>query len=204
MLSNDPTRTATERIDALNVVTANGGRQLSSAENWLPADAAGLRAAQLEQFRHDERYHREIARLTVKERFTHMALHFAKYSGYFVEGRTDSELRRLIIDVFVIGVSCANSLNIRIYDHLVDRPAPAGDVDAFGRTLAIAAGRMASACERLDHLETFAYRQTIQDAILEIVGAAISVARHESWDILTETRGRLLRVKEKSIFHGDL
>lgn len=204
MQSNDPTRPAMERVNTLNAVTSDNDVLLSSVDNWLPTNAAGMKAAQFEQFRHDERYHREIARLTVKERFTHMALHFAKYSGYFVEGRTDNDLRRLIIDVFVIGVSCANSLNILIYDHLVDQPAPTGGVNAFGRTLAIAAGRMASACERLDHLETFAYRETIQGAILEILGAAIGVARHEGWDILTETRARLLRVKEKSIFHGDL
>jgi len=36
---------------------------------------------QLEQLRHDEKYHKEICSLSVKNRINHMVLHFAKYSG---------------------------------------------------------------------------------------------------------------------------
>lgn len=207
MLTDITARTVTDRQASSPVAMPNEAivaGQCSQADAWFPTDASGMKAVQLDQFRHDERYHREIARLTVKERLTHMALHFAKYSGYLAEGRSGEDLRRLVVDAFVIGVSCANVLNIRIHDHLAERPEPDGDVLAFGRTLAIAAGRMASACERLDHLEAFAYRQTIQDAVLEILAATIGLARQRDWDILSDVRERLARVKEKSIFHGDL
>ena len=40
---------------------------------------------QLEQFRHDEIYHREISRLTVHQRLNHTALHFSKYAGQIAE-----------------------------------------------------------------------------------------------------------------------
>lgn len=177
----------------------------TAISNWLPTDAEGFRAIQLEQFRHDESYHREITRLTVKERLTHMALHFAKYAGYIADGLDESGMRRLIADVFVIGVSTANSLNMRLYDRLVEE-GPNADVDdvAFARQLTIHAGRMAAACEKLDHLESFPYRDAIQNATIAITSAALSVARHRGWDIGELVRDRLQPVKEKSIFYGDL
>ena len=36
---------------------------------------------QLEQLKHDEKYHRDIHVLPLHQRMNHMALHFAKYSG---------------------------------------------------------------------------------------------------------------------------
>ena len=44
---------------------------------------------QLEQFEHDEKYHREIARLTTHHRLNHMALHFAKYTGQLADAGAD-------------------------------------------------------------------------------------------------------------------
>lgn len=177
----------------------------NAASNWLPTDAPGFRSIQLEQFRHDERYHREISRLTVKERLTHMALHFAKYAGYCAEGLDEEGMRRLVTDVFVIGVSTVNSLNLRLYDLLLaDGPPAETEGPAFGRLLTIQAGRMAAACEKLDHLESFSYRETIRDSAVTLVGAALSVARERGWDIEDLVRQRLQPVKEKSIFHGDL
>ncbi|RYG98845.1 MAG: hypothetical protein EON58_05900 [Alphaproteobacteria bacterium] len=114
-------------------------------------------------------------------------------------------MRRLVADVFIIGVSTANSLNLRLYDLLtVEGPSEDTDSQAFGRLLTIQAGRMAAACEKLDHLESFSYRQTIQDATISMVGAALSVAMARNWGIEDLVRGRLQPVKEKSIFHGDL
>ena len=77
-------------------------------------DAATLNELQWEQHQHDEQYHREIARLTVHERWKHMALHFAKYAGNLVgDVDNDERLQRAVIDTFVIALSTSNTLNIR-------------------------------------------------------------------------------------------
>lgn len=177
----------------------------NAASNWLPTNADGFRAIQLEQFRHDERYHREIGRLSVKERLTHMALHFAKYAGYVAEGLDENGMRRLVTDVFIIGISTANSLNLRLYDLLsAQGPAEVSATAGFNRILTIQAGRMAAACEKLDHLESFPYRETIQSATVALVAAALSVAIDRQWNIEQLVQERLQPVKEKSIFYGYL
>lgn len=177
----------------------------TAVSNWMPADEAGFRTIQLEQFRHDERFHREITRLAVKERLTHMALHFAKYAGYLAEGVDDASYKRVVTDIFVIGVTTANSLNVRLFDALQLRgPIHARNVDDLTQIVTINAGRMAAACEKLDHLESFPYRQTVQDAAVALVAVAICVANQHGWDVRELVRDRLQPVKEKSIFYGDL
>ena len=88
-------------------------RETQTRSGLSPDDLARL---QWEQFEHDEKYHREIARLTVQDRLKHMALHFAKYSGGLAAGPDEAELRRLVTDIFVIALSSANILNVRLAD----------------------------------------------------------------------------------------
>jgi hypothetical protein len=60
------------------------------------------------QFDHDERFHREITRLSIEARLKHMALHFCKYTGRFaavVHSPEDSSLRsKTITDTFIISL----------------------------------------------------------------------------------------------------
>ncbi len=166
----------------------------------------GLDEVQLEQFQHDEMYHREIARLGAQDRFKHMALHFAKYVGNFVEaGEDGARQQRLLTDVFIIGTSCANMLNLKLADVVPKRGAAAvDDKSGFVFTLTVHMGRMAAACEKLDHLEDFPFRPVIRDAVVGIVGAAISHAEGQCWDLRELVRERLSGVKRKSMFHGRL
>lgn len=172
---------------------------------WPPVSADELDAMQLAQFRHDETYHREISRLTVKGRFTHMTLHFAKYAGYLATGGDESRFRRTVTDLFIIGVSTLNGLNVRIHPVLSETPRVNDTSEAaLTRSVTMLAGRMASACERLDHLEDFPYRQTLHDSSLALVALALSAAQDRGWDMADLVTERLLPVKEKSIFHGRL
>lgn len=173
--------------------------------NWLPVDAAGFHAIQFAQFRHDEAYHREISRLTVKQRLTHMALHFAKYAGQLAAGLDDAGLRRTVTDLFVIAVSTGNVLNVRLHDLLSAR-GPVHDTSppALARNVAVEAGRMAAACEKLDHLEDFAFRREIQAATVALLANAVCAAADRGWDVCDLVQERLGPVKEKSIFHVDL
>jgi hypothetical protein len=136
---------------------------------------------QREQFEHDERFHREIARLNVHARLNHMALHFCKYTGQFatVCASSDAKLRaRTITDSFIISLCSANTLNFNLGEHVapnlgisstirdigiylaetVDRSAKKDDSWLFSAH-AMQAGKMARACEKIDHLEAFPFRE---------------------------------------------
>ncbi len=164
-----------------------------------PDDLARL---QWEQFEHDEKYHHEIARLTVQDRLKHMALHFAKYSGGLAAQPEETELRRLVTDIFVIALSSANILKIRLADRHNELLAEApGDLRT---AVAMSAGRMAAACEKMDHLEAFPFREKIDQAIFELMRTSISFAAERDWDMVEMVRARLQPVKEKNPFYGKL
>jgi hypothetical protein len=165
-------------------------------------DAAVFDRLQWEQFEHDEKYHREIARLTVQDRLKHMALHFAKYAGEIFAGPSDDKFRRLVTDTLIIGISAANTLNIRLAD--IVGQTDADNVSDFARQLVIAAGRMATACEKLDHLEDFPFRPHIAGEVVKIIDAALAVFMEKGWDVPRTINDRLAPVKAKSIFYGKL
>lgn len=164
---------------------------------------------QLEQFRHDELYHREISRLSTQARLKHMALHFAKYAGNLAEGGADPvTFKRIVTDVFIIAMTTANTLNVRLADEIYAGPSEGSfDVDpleAMSRALVINAGKMATACEKLDHLEDFPFRPVIKAAAVAVLRASLEVCRTRSWAIRDLVAARLQPIKGKSIFYGKL
>jgi hypothetical protein len=166
-----------------------------------------LEQLQLEQFQHDEKYHREIARLGTQDRLKHMALHFAKYVGNLASaaGEEDGQIQRIVTDVFIIGTSTSNILNLRLAEAvplLRTDSSSNGDLTTFAAALTINMGKMAAACEKLDHLEDFPFRSAIREAVLAMVEAAIEHAEARGWDLTALVRERLRGVKEKMIFHG--
>lgn len=170
-------------------------------------DSAGLNTLvldrlQWEQFEHDEKFHREIARLTVQDRLKHMALHFAKYAGEFITAVEDEARRkRLATDVFVIAISTANVLNMRLSDR-ISFPDATLDAQEFLFSLAVNAGRMAAACEKMDHLEDYPFRTEIAAALVQLATAAVAYAKGRGWNLEALVHDRLQPVKEKSIFYG--
>lgn len=166
-------------------------------------DPAALDRLQWQQFEHDEKYHREIARLTVQDRLKHMALHFAKYAGSLTDAPEDEAVRRLVTDIVVIAISSANILNLRLSDqHNALRSARQGS--ELATAITIGAGRMAAACEKMDHLEAFPFRERISESVLELLSQALSHAEAKDWDVEGMVAARLQPVKEKSIFFGKL
>jgi len=178
---------------------------LADGEVRAPAaiDADALDRLQWEQFQHDEMYHREIARLTVQDRLKHMALHFAKYAGSLAEAPHDEAVRRLVTDIVIIAVSSANVLNLRLSSHSNSLGATQTSSN-LATAVTIAAGRMAAACEKMDHLEAFPFRERISEAVLDLLSQAISYADTRGWDVPAMVVARLQPVKEKSIFYGKL
>lgn len=164
--------------------------------------AETLDRLQREQFHHDEQFHREIARLPIQARLKHMALHFAKYAGALFSDPSEDEFRRLVTDTLIIGISSANILNIRLADAL--NLEIRSKRTEFEESLVVAAGQMAAACEKFDHLEDFAFRPVISEQVLKIVAVALGEFEDRNWEVAESIAQRLLPVKMKSIFYEAL
>lgn len=179
-----------------------------------------LQTAQLD---HDELFHKEITRLNVHQRINHMALHFAKYSGSICDclfnGPNETTLKKNIIDSFIISTTCANTLNIRISDKLTTEMLN-GSASFFelGNNIAaqweintedslwlaknypVVVGKLAKACESVDHLEPYPYRELITDNVIRICFLMLIAASIYKIDLVSEVPLRLAGVKQKSIF----
>jgi hypothetical protein len=182
-----------------------------------------LFALQKDQLDHDEFFHKEITRLNIHQRLNHMALHFAKYSGSLCDcilnNFDESVLRKNIIDSFVISITCSNILNIRISDKLATNdPSDFSSLEDLGRAIAVnnkiniedslwlvrslpvVVGKLAKACESVDHLEAYLYRESITENVVAICSLMLIAAAVYEIDLISEVPLRLLGVKKKSIF----
>jgi hypothetical protein len=176
---------------------------------------------QVEQHHHDEKYHREIARLSVHQRLNHMALHFAKYTGKIAASADPACLTPVYVDMLIIAISTANILNIELWDLLErsDREYPG--LLAFGRSLAvdvavenpadqsllvrktaIASGRIAAACEKIDHLEEVLFRAEIKEGLAQLSALSLAYISVQGVDAGHAIRQRLNDVKQRLKLHG--
>ena len=184
-----------------------------------------LYAIQVAQWKHDERYHRDITILPVQVRLKHMALHMSKYAGQIaaaVRQENSILLKRSLVDIFIIGVAAANTLGLRlskilsaeevcIGQHLSElaqyltaaQPQGESDTDLVFR-VAESAGRLAKACESLDHLEPYPYRETIQFCIAELISISLTASHQRGMDLDAEATERLRRVEEKHLFYSEI
>jgi hypothetical protein len=175
---------------------------------------------QVEQHHHDEVYHREIARLSLHHRLNHMALHFAKYAGKVAASSSIAETIPVMVDTLIIALSTANTLNINLWDHVqtgdVNYPGlvPFGrtlaltisddisSVPSLTRSLAISAGRIAAACEKIDHLEEISFRGEMRSGVVTLSKIALALLVMQSIDPALAVRERLNGVKQRLKLHG--
>jgi hypothetical protein len=178
---------------------------------------------QREQFEHDEWFHREIVRLSIAARLKHMALHFCKYTGQFAAAARDPEnapLRlRTITDSFIISLCSANTLNFNLSEHVAPNLGGAATLRDLGLHLArqlypavklddawlisahaIHAAKMAAACEKIDHLEAFPFRDELQKAVLRLSQIALIAADANNLDLLSAVRERRKEIRGRSSF----
>lgn len=160
---------------------------------------------QRHQHAHDADYHPEIVSLPTADKLKHMTLHNAKYAARFLESELsgDDELfRRTLVDAFVISLATANALTQRLAKHAVGISTNGGKENsvAFTRRYLEQTGRMAKACESIDHLEPFPFRETIASANARIAGLIRETAVQRSFDIVDDYRARIAQVEEKSGF----
>jgi hypothetical protein len=178
---------------------------------------------QREQFNHDERFHRDIARLNVDARLKHMALHFSKYTGQFasvlhVPENTPLRLKT-ITDSFIISLCSANTLNFNLSEHVAPHLGGAATLRDLGLHLAhqlypaaklddvwlmsahaIHAAKMAAACEKIDHLEAFPFRDELQKAVLRLCQITLIAAHTNNLDLLSAVQERRREIRARSSF----
>lgn len=175
---------------------------VSAGAEHCALDADTLNELQWEQHQHDEQYHPGIARLTLHERWKHMALHFAKYAGNLIGAVEDSDrLQRIVVDTFIIALSTSNTLNIRASDLMRRSDLAVGTGGEFFGALVVNAGRMAAACEKLDHIEAVDFRGEVTAATANLIAATVTVAAAKRWPLDRLVRARLGAVKQKWIHH---
>jgi hypothetical protein len=183
---------------------------------------AELFALQVEQHQHDEIYHREIARLSLHQRLNHMALHFAKYTGKIAVAEDSRSVSAVYVDVLVIALSTANIVNVELFDLLEkdgrefaglltfarslasSMQSVIGDPHALLRATAVASGRMAAACEKIDHLEEISFRAEIRDCIAQFGSIALAFLSSNGIDPMQAARDRLGAVKKRLKLHGQI
>lgn len=179
---------------------------------------------QWRQLNHDELYHREITRLTVGDRMKHMALHLAKYLGHIVEADAEGAAEpatQHLVDAYIICLSAANTVNLNLGGAIPDACAEAMTVSELGQqlistvpprhntvdfagALAIGIGQLAKACESLDHVEAFAFRERMQAAVRMVFEVIVAEAARRGVDLETATQSRQDSVRARHMFDGFL
>lgn len=177
---------------------------------------------QWSQMRHDQLYHKDIVILPVADRLKHMALHFAKYVGDIadaLDSKDDEKLRRALIDGYIISLASANALNVDLGKEVCTEQTDSEislmdlglqiakargqltvDDNGFHRRFAHCTGRLAKACESVDHLEPYPFRDSMKEQVVALFKLFLAEAAIRQLDLAQQSKIRLRAVEERSIF----
>jgi hypothetical protein len=157
---------------------------------------------QREQFRHDERNHKDILCLPKPDRLKHYGLHYAKYVGRLARGAAEEKSdEQTLIDAILVSLSAANTLlqDLSKADLTSKQPA-SNQIDPL-RVLADAMGRFADACEKIDHFEdnhTLAF-----DANIDVIRWLLSTAAEHNIDIQGALKERRAEISKRHFYIAD-
>lgn len=187
--------------------------------------ATELTKFQLEQLQHDEFAHKDILCLPIQTRIKHMVLHFSKYVGKLVEARELQSREMLvstIVDTWIIVLASANMLNLKLSERLNSEDRTYQNLNSLGQTfvdshciassdpfdlalfeLGKSTGKMAKACESLDHMEGFSSRESLEEGVLEIARLSLAVSARLQINLLPFVSHRWRQVERKSIFYKE-
>jgi hypothetical protein len=181
-------------------------------------DSALMRLQRVQQA-HDELAHRDILSFNLHKRLKHMVLHFYKYTGK-IQAASEvgdvAELRRTLIDAFIICMASANAMNLSLdaevagddTGELDGRACALGKsmpetLDVFGvavRQFALIGGRMAKVVESADHMELGDPRQGMQVLVPRLTEVILALLGQLGGNLERDIRQRLADVEAKSIF----
>ncbi|HCC3245754.1 TPA: hypothetical protein JD771_002471 [Legionella pneumophila subsp. pneumophila] len=123
---------------------------------------------QKNQLIHDEKYHRDIFFLKTQDKVKHIVLHLAKYLGKLCEEQNKDIV---FSDVLICCLALGNSLRkVLKYNYIKnERGFP-----NFIYEYTVSLGRMAKACESLDHLEDYPSFTTLFEEANNIFSITLS------------------------------
>ncbi|WP_153044046.1 hypothetical protein [Kerstersia gyiorum] len=171
------------------------------------------------QQKHDELAHRDILSFDLYKRLKHMVLHFYKYAGRIEASRSTGDthqLRRTLIDTFIICMASANAMNLSLGETITDA-FEANDLDSLAHelgkkihstdfsaeavhALVILGGQMAKAIESADHMERGDPRAKMEELVAQLTVVVLGILGHLNGKLDTDVRARLSEVELKSIF----
>jgi hypothetical protein len=171
------------------------------------------------QLTHDEVAHFDMLSFDLHKRLKHMVLHFFKYAGKIEAARPIGdvgEVRRILLDTFVICLATANALNLSLGEHIevstdasdLDGLASSlrhksGDSDIFTdsiRHLVLIGGRMAKAVESLDHIERGDWRVEMEVQVPLLAAMVLALLGRVSGGLEDALRSRFKLIEQRSIF----
>lgn len=178
---------------------------------------------QEDQLRHDELVHKDILCLPIQTRIKHMVLHFSKYTGHLIEARETLNkdlLVATVVDSWIIVLASSNMLNLHLSEKLLPEKAKYKDLQSLGLAFASSnsilcnnsydlalfelgkiTGRMAKACESLDHMERFDSRGTLERCVIDIAQLLLAISAQLEIDLPSLLFRRWEEVERKSIFY---
>lgn len=168
---------------------------------------------------HDEIAHRDILSFDLYKRLKHMVLHFYKYAGRIESARGAGDLqqlRRTLIDSFIICMASANAMNLSLGEAIQEK-AESNDLDALAqqlgkavratdlfaeavRSLVVLGGQMAKAVESADHMERGNPRAEMEDLVVKLTVSVLGLLGHLKGELRKAVQERLHSVELKSIF----
>jgi hypothetical protein len=157
---------------------------------------------QREQFRHDERNHKDILCLPKPERLKHYGLHYAKYVGRLARGAAEEKSHeQTLIDAILVALSAANTLlqDLSKAD-LSSKPPVSNQIDPL-RVFADATGRFADACEKIDHFEE--NHALALSANIDVVRWLLNTASERKIDIHGALQKRRAELSKRHFYIAD-
>lgn len=196
---------------------------MSATTSLISPTLKTLRDLQAEQLIHDESFHKDVVILPLADRIKHMALHHAKYVGYFVDAvdtSDDNRFQAVLTDAFIITLATANTLNQSMGQALkvaggentglkrlaafLTKNDIQGTEDPFSfvKAYARSTGQLAKACESLDHMEDIPHVAIMRASNIELFKLIVVEASQRSLDLEVLFRNRLRLIERHSIFHS--
>jgi hypothetical protein len=157
---------------------------------------------QRDQFRHDERNHKDILCLPKPDRLKHYGLHYAKYVGRLARGSANEKTdEQTLIDAILVALSAANTLlqDLSKID-LSCKLCVSDHIDPL-RVFADAAGRFADACEKIDHFED--NHQLALSANVDVVRWLLAMAIARNLDIPGAIQRRRAELAKRHFYLAD-
>jgi hypothetical protein len=157
---------------------------------------------QREQFRHDERNHKDILCLPKPDRLKHYGLHYAKYVGRLARGSAEQKSsEQTLVDAILVALSAANTLLQDLSKADLSAKQSASDQIDPLRIFADAMGRFADACEKIDHFED---NHTIAlDANIDVIRWLLNAAAERKLDIEATIKERRAEISKRHFYISD-